>query len=433
MALGSKGTMFVGTFDKGTVHAVVDQGGKKVDEALHHRPAHADRRRLPGQRALRRRHRQALQVRRPRSQSRQGAAGQGRLRRLPALRAARLEIPGARRQGVVLHPRRRALQHLPAADQHGAVSPGQSRQRHRRAGGARRAQQRRRRRRSAHRRPVVQRECARLAERRDAERQAQPRHAAGRAFRLSVLPSGRHAGSQVRHGAQVLRVHAASGQARRARRAARHEVLYRQPVPGRVQERHLHRRARLVEPHKKSGYRIVFISVDPTARTRRRRCSPSGGWLDGEKIVAVPPTSWRRPTAPCWWPTIRPARSTRSATRSSRSQLPPAATPRAGRHSLSSRAPCPPNRVSCLRARSVLLLAFRGRRRPIRRPSRRRSPRPAWPAMARRAYRRRWRVRRRWRASRTSSSSISWCSCATACASRRHEGGGQDPHRREYP
>ena len=30
MALGSKGTMFVGTFDKGVVHAVVDQGGKKV-------------------------------------------------------------------------------------------------------------------------------------------------------------------------------------------------------------------------------------------------------------------------------------------------------------------------------------------------------------------------------------------------------------------
>ena len=30
MALGSKGTMFVGTFDKGTVHAIVDQGGKKV-------------------------------------------------------------------------------------------------------------------------------------------------------------------------------------------------------------------------------------------------------------------------------------------------------------------------------------------------------------------------------------------------------------------
>jgi glucose/arabinose dehydrogenase len=30
MALGDKGTMFVGTFDKGTVHAIVDQGGKKV-------------------------------------------------------------------------------------------------------------------------------------------------------------------------------------------------------------------------------------------------------------------------------------------------------------------------------------------------------------------------------------------------------------------
>jgi len=30
MAMSPKGTMFVGTFDKGTVHAIVDQGGKKV-------------------------------------------------------------------------------------------------------------------------------------------------------------------------------------------------------------------------------------------------------------------------------------------------------------------------------------------------------------------------------------------------------------------
>ena len=78
-------------------------------EALHHRAAHADRRRVPGRRALRHRYRQALPLRQSRGQPRQGAAGQGRLRRLPALRAARLEVPGARRQGLVLHPRRRAL------------------------------------------------------------------------------------------------------------------------------------------------------------------------------------------------------------------------------------------------------------------------------------------------------------------------------------
>src|SRR3954447_17806689 len=30
MALTDKGTMFVGTFDKGIVHAVIDQGGSKV-------------------------------------------------------------------------------------------------------------------------------------------------------------------------------------------------------------------------------------------------------------------------------------------------------------------------------------------------------------------------------------------------------------------
>ncbi len=53
---------------------------------------------------------------------------------------------------------------------------------------------------------------------------------------------------KVRDGSQMLGVHAAGAQSRRARGSARHEVLHRQPVSRRVQEQHPHRRARLVEP-----------------------------------------------------------------------------------------------------------------------------------------------------------------------------------------
>ena len=48
-----------GTFDKGIVYAVTDQGGKKVGEDVHQGPAHADRRRIPQRQSLRHRYRQA--------------------------------------------------------------------------------------------------------------------------------------------------------------------------------------------------------------------------------------------------------------------------------------------------------------------------------------------------------------------------------------
>ena len=53
---------------------------------------------------------------------------------------------------------------------------------------------------------------------------------------------------QVRDGPQMLGVHAARAQSRRACGAARHEVLHRQSIPAGVQEQHPDRRARLVEP-----------------------------------------------------------------------------------------------------------------------------------------------------------------------------------------
>ena len=75
----------------------------------------------------------------------------------------------------------------------------------------------------------------------------------GDALRLSVLPPGRHARSRVRQGPLVRGVRPAGAEARRAHRAARHAVLHRQDVPGRVPEQHLHRDARLVEPQRQAG------------------------------------------------------------------------------------------------------------------------------------------------------------------------------------
>ena len=69
---------------------------------------------------------------------------------------------------------------------------------------------------------LVHRERPRLDQRRHAERQAQHDLEDRRAFRLSLLPPGRHAGSEVRDGPQVLGVHAAGASisARMSRRSA---------------------------------------------------------------------------------------------------------------------------------------------------------------------------------------------------------------------
>ncbi len=82
--------------------------------------------------------------------------------------------------------------------------------------------------------------------------------------------------------------------------------------------------------HKKNGYRIVFISVDPDGKNPKETVFAGRLARRARRSSAVPTTSCRRPTARCWSPTTRPAPSTRSATRSSRSAIPPAATLRAG-------------------------------------------------------------------------------------------------------
>ena len=77
---------------------------------------------------------------------------------------------------------------------------------------------------------LVHRQRPRHARRRCAVRRARPRVARRRAFRLSVLPPGRHARSRVRQGQIVQGLHAAGAQARRARRVDRHALLHRHDV-----------------------------------------------------------------------------------------------------------------------------------------------------------------------------------------------------------
>ncbi len=99
-----------------------------------------------------------------------------------------------------------------------------------------------------------------------------------RALRLSLLPPGRHSGSEVRHGAQVLGILAARLQTRRSRRAARHEVLHRQPVPGE------YKNAMLITEH--GSWKQAQVSRRPDRRrdrgSRRQECQARGfcHWLD---------------------------------------------------------------------------------------------------------------------------------------------------------
>ena len=253
MAWGDKGTLFVGSFSLGNVYAIKDNGGKReVKTVLKGLTMPTGLAFLDG----------ALYVvainkliKYENAEANLDNLGAGKVvyDDMPSYVRAWLEIHRRRQGWLVLSAVRTALQHRPPADQPLAGPPRRSQDRQCRDLGARRPQQRRRRRRSAFRAILVHRERARLDQRRHAERQAQHDLEDRRAFRLSLLPPGRHAGPEIRDGSQVLGVHAARRQSRRARGAARHEVLYRRSIPRRVQEQHPDRRARLLEPRQVPG------------------------------------------------------------------------------------------------------------------------------------------------------------------------------------
>ena len=110
-------------------------------------------------------------------------------------------------------------------------------------------------------------------------------------FGYPFCHQGDTARPRVRQGPLVQRVRRARRQARRAHRAARHALLHRQDVPGRVPQQHLHRHARLVEPHDQAGLQ----------RHARDASTPSGKvelkpFLEGFLTDAkADPPMWGRP------------------------------------------------------------------------------------------------------------------------------------------
>ena len=115
----------------------------------------------------------------------------------------------------------------------------------------------------------------------------------------------------------VRRLHAAGAEARSARRGARHEVLHRHMFPRRIPQADLHRRTRILEPH-------------------RRRSAIGSGACAGRQVVRYEPfpkvgsraASWGRPVdvleladGRCWFRTTQRARSIGFHTRAN-SELP---------------------------------------------------------------------------------------------------------------
>ena len=99
----------------------------------------------------------------------------------------------------------------------------------------------------------------------------QRRQAQGRAFRLSLLPPGRHARPRVRQESLLRAVHAAGAEARRARRAARACAS----TPARCSRPNIKnnifmRDARLVEPHDQAGLQRNRVVLDAKGKVQDR-------------------------------------------------------------------------------------------------------------------------------------------------------------------
>ena len=101
---------------------------------------------------------------------------------------------------------------------------------------------------AGNRRALVYRQRPRLARRRSATRRAESSDPRGRALRLPLLSRRRPARSRAQRRTRLLGVLAAGPAPRPARRGARHALLHRPDVPRALSGRHLHRRARLLEP-----------------------------------------------------------------------------------------------------------------------------------------------------------------------------------------
>ena len=170
-----------------------------------------------------------------------------------------------------------------------------------------------------HRRAVVHRQPGRRHGRRHPAGRVEPHHRPGPAFRLPLVRRRLDPHQRIQGLRAARRRRSAGRRIHRARGRSRHDVLHRQPVPGRIPGRHLLRPARLVEPHR-AGRRArdVHAGQRRTARSASRRSSPKAG-LPIPANISAGRSTWRSfPTARSSSPTTSPARSIASPTATDR-------------------------------------------------------------------------------------------------------------------
>ena len=126
-------------------------------------------------------------------------------------------------------------------------------------------------------RPLVHRQRPRRDGRGHAARRAEPRADRRSGLRLPRLSRQRHRRSGVRSRQGLRTDRRAGGESAGARGRARDALLHGLDVPGGVPQRHLHRRARLLEPHHSRRLRPRSGSGWTATRWSRRRSSPAAG------------------------------------------------------------------------------------------------------------------------------------------------------------
>lgn len=259
----------------------------------------AGRRRVSQRRALRVGRVADFTPRPHRRAARRAAEARRRHERAADRPPSRLEVHRVRPGRQALRAHGRAVQYLrrrprPLCDDR----PDECRRQRLRGLRARRAQHRRLRVAPGDARTLVHRQRPRPDGRRPSRRQAQSRAARGPRLRLSVLPRRRRARSAIRARPHVLELRAARAQAGRARRRARHALLYGRHVPARIPRQYLHRRARLVEPQPQG--RLSGRARDRVARRPRRargNVRPRVAAARRKRMGAPPPTCCRYRTA----------------------------------------------------------------------------------------------------------------------------------------
>ena len=223
MAWGDKGTLFVGSFGLGNVYAIKDNGGKKEVKTVLKGLQDADRHRVSRRRALRRRYRQADQdTTTPKPISTISAPARWSMTTCrPMSRMAGNTSRSTRRAGSICRSDRPSTSacRRPACRRSAAsiprpATPNWWRSASATASAATSIRARGRYWFTENARDWISDDMP--------ERQAQHDLEDRRAFRLSLLPPGRHAGSEIRDGSQVLGVHAAGASisARMWRRSA---------------------------------------------------------------------------------------------------------------------------------------------------------------------------------------------------------------------